>query len=175
MRITMKHARGLTMLASAALLLTVASSPVLARDAAKPKQEVQYPNATRAEPKLDLTSEKDQKNLNEGLDAINAGDKSKAEQLLQAIVDGGSKSKYAQALALQGLANMKYNDGDLKGAIGLLQRSLALGVMPNDTYFQLEYELAQFQAADRAISGRAGHACQVACRGQEGNSRLVRA
>jgi hypothetical protein len=144
----MKHARGLTMLASAALLLTMASSPVLARDAAKPKQEVQYPNATRAEPKLDLTSEKDQKNLNDGLDAINAGNKEKAEQLLQAIVDG-SKSKYAQALALQGLANLKYNESDLKGAIGLLQRSLALGVMPNDTYFQLEYELAQFQAADQ--------------------------
>jgi len=136
------------MLASAALLLTVASSPVLARDPAKPKQEVQYPNATRAEPKLDLTSEKDQKNLNEGLDALNEGNKAKAEPLLQAIIDS-SKSKYAQALALQGLANMKYNDGDLKGAIGLLQRSLALGVMPNDTYFQLEYELAQFQVADQ--------------------------
>jgi tetratricopeptide (TPR) repeat protein len=144
----MKHARGLTMLASAALLLTMATSPVLARDSAKPKQEVQYPNATRAEPKLDLTSEKDQKNLNEGLDAINAGNKEKATQLLQGIVDG-SKSKYAQALALQGLANMKYNDGDLKGAISLLQRSLALNVMPNDTYFQLEYELAQFQVADQ--------------------------
>ncbi|HWX65851.1 MAG TPA: tetratricopeptide repeat protein [Rhodanobacter sp.] len=147
----MKHARGLTVLASAALLLTVASSPALARgtDAAKPKQEVQYPNAIRTEPKSDLTSEKDQKNLNEGLDAINTGNKEKAQQLLQPIADGGSKSKYAQALALQGLANMKYNDGDVKGAIGLLQRSLALGVMPNDTYFQLEYELAQFQMADQ--------------------------
>ena len=98
----MKHARGLTALASAALLFTVASSPVLASDshAAKAKQEVQYPNATRAEPKLDLTSEKDQKNLNDGLDAVSAGDKAKAEPLLQGIVDG-SKSKYAQALALQ--------------------------------------------------------------------------
>ncbi|MEO8997665.1 MAG: tetratricopeptide repeat protein [Rhodanobacter sp.] len=146
----MKHARGLTVLASAVLLFTVASSPVLASDshAAKAKQEVLYPNATRVEPKLDLTSEKDQKNLNAGLDALAAGDKAKAAQLLQAIVDGGSKSKYAQALALQGLANMKYNDSDVKGAIGLLQRSLALGVMPNDTYFQLEYELAQFQLAD---------------------------
>jgi Tfp pilus assembly protein PilF len=145
----MKHARGLTVLASAALLFTVASSPVLASDshAAKAKQEVQYPNATRVEPKLDLTSEKDQKNLNDGLDALNAGDKAKAEQLLQPIVDG-SKSKYAQALALQGLASLKYNDNDYKGAISLLQRSLALGVMPNDTYFQLEYMLAQFQVAD---------------------------
>jgi tetratricopeptide (TPR) repeat protein len=149
MRITMKHARGLTVLASVALLLGVASSPAMARksDDAKPKKEVLYPNATRAEPKLDLTSEKDQKNLNEGLDAVNAGDKAKAQQMLQPIIDG-SKSKYAQALALQGMASLHYNDGDYKGAISSLQRSLALGVMPNDTYFQLMYMLAQFQMAD---------------------------
>jgi predicted negative regulator of RcsB-dependent stress response len=145
----MKHVRGLTMLASVALLLGVVSSPVLARksDDAKPKKEVLYPNTTRAEPKLDLTSEKDQKNLNEGLDAVNEGDKAKAEQLLQPIIDG-SKSKYAQALALQGMASLQYNDNDYKGAIASLQRSLALGVMPNDTYFQLMYMLAQFQMAD---------------------------
>ncbi|HEX7646222.1 MAG TPA: tetratricopeptide repeat protein, partial [Noviherbaspirillum sp.] len=59
-----------------------------------------------------------------------------------------SKSKYAQALALQGMASLHYNDGDYKGAISSLQRSLALGVMPNDTYFQLMYMLAQFQMAD---------------------------
>ncbi len=145
----MKHAPGFTMLASAVLLLSLASSPVLARDshAAKDKQTVQYPNATRVAPKLDLSSEKDQKNLNAGLDAVSAGDAAKAEQLLQPLVDG-SKSKYAQALALQGLATIKYNAGDYKGAIALLQRSLAIGVMPNDTYFQLEYMLAQFQLAD---------------------------
>ncbi|WP_254427180.1 tetratricopeptide repeat protein [Rhodanobacter sp. C01] len=143
----MKHVRGLTMLASAALLLTLASSPALASDTSKTKQEVQYPNATRVAPKLDLTSEKEQKQLNAGLDAVSAGDKAKAEQTLQPLVDG-SKSKYAQALALQGLATIKYNDGDLKNAIALLQRSLAIGVMPNDTYFQLEYMLAQFQLAD---------------------------
>lgn len=137
------------MLASVALLLGVVSSPVLARksDDAKPKKEVLYPNTTRAEPKLDLTSAKDQKNLNDGLDAVNEGDKAKAEQLLQPIIDG-SKSKYAQALALQGMASLKYNDSDYKGAIASLQRSLALGVMPNDTYFQLMYMLAQFQLAD---------------------------
>lgn len=143
----MKHVRGLTMLASAALLLGVVSSPALARkheDA--PKKELLYPNATREEPKLDLT-ERDQKPLNEGLDAVNAGDKAKAKELLQPLAEN-SKSKYARALALQGLATVAYTDGDIKGAISLLQRSLAIGVMPNDTYFQLEFMLAQFQLAD---------------------------
>jgi tetratricopeptide (TPR) repeat protein len=147
MRITMKHARGLMTLTSVALLLTLAGSPALASDNTKTKQEVEYPNTTRIAPKLDLTSPKEQKELNGGLDAVAAGDKTKAEQTLQPLIDG-SKSKYVQALALQGLATIKYNDSDYKGAIALLQRSLAIGVMPNDTYFQLEYMLAQFQLAD---------------------------
>jgi predicted Zn-dependent protease len=136
------------LLAGAIIALTVASSPAIAREkhADKDKKEALYPNATRTEPKLDLTSEKDQKNLNEGLDAVNAGDKAKAAQFLQPIIDG-SKSKYAKALALQGMANLKYNDGDIPGAIQTLQQSLAIGVMPNDTFFQLEYMLAQFQLA----------------------------
>jgi hypothetical protein len=144
----MKHVPLIKMLAGVALALTLASSPVIAKDSnSKEKKEALYPNATRTEPKLDLTSEKDQKALNEGLDAVNSQDKAKAEQILQPIIDS-SKSKYAQALALQGLANLHYNDGDVKGAIGLLKRSLDNGTMPNDTYFQLEYMLAQFYLAD---------------------------
>ena len=144
----MKHVPLIKMLAGAALALTLASSPVIAKDSnSKDKKEALYPNATRTEPKLDLTSEKDQKALNEGLDAVNSQDKAKAEQILQPIVDG-SKSKYAQSLALQGLANLHYNEQDVKGAIDLLKRSLDIGVMPNDTYFQLQYMLAQFYLAD---------------------------
>lgn len=145
----MKHAPLFKLLAGAALALTIAGAPVAvhAAHADKDKKEAMYPNATRKEPKLDLTSTKDQKALNDGLDAVNEGDEAKATQLLQPLIDS-SKSKYAQALALQGLASLKYNAGDVKGAIALLSQALDKGVMPNDTYFQLEYELAQFQMAD---------------------------
>ncbi|MGN6740349.1 tetratricopeptide repeat protein [Dyella sp.] len=144
----MKHAPLFKMLAGATLALTIAATPAMAHaHAEKEKKEALYPNATRKEPKLDLTSSKDQKALNEGLDAVNSGDAAKASQILQPIVDS-SKSKYAQALALQGLANVKYNAGDLKGAIALLSQAIDNGVLPNDTYFQLQYELAQFQLAD---------------------------
>nr|WP_158881726.1 tetratricopeptide repeat protein [Rhodanobacter sp. L36] len=135
------------MLASAVLLLGAASGQALAKDAAKDKPAALYPNSTRAEPKLDLKSEADQKSLNAGLDAVNSGDNAKAQQILQPLADS-SKSKYAQALALQGLANIKYKQNDAKGAIALLQQSLTNGILPNDTYFQLEYELAQIQLAD---------------------------
>src|SRR5579859_5744688 len=144
----MKRVPLIKLLAGTALALAVVSTPVIAGDSsAKDKKEALYPNATRKEPKLDLTSEKDQKAINDGLDAVNNQDKEKAVQILQPIVDS-SKSKYAQALALQGLANVHYNDGDVKGAIDLLKRALDNGVMPNDTYFQLEYMLAQFYLAD---------------------------
>ncbi|WP_198670344.1 tetratricopeptide repeat protein [Dyella sp. C9] len=144
----MKRVPLIKMLAGTALALAVVSTPVIASDSSsKDKKEALYPNATRKEPKLDLTSEKDQKAINEGLDAVNNQDKEKAIQILQPIADG-SKSKYAQALALQGLATVHYQDGDLKSAIDLLKRAIDDGVMPNDTFFQLEYMLAQFYLAD---------------------------
>lgn len=144
----MKRVPLIKLLVGSALALAVVSTPVIASDSSsKDKKEAQYPNATRKEPKLDLTSEKEQKAINEGLDAVNNQDKEKATQLLQPIVDG-SKSKYAQALALQGLASVHYNDGDVKGAIDLLKKALDNGVMPNDTFFSLEYMLAQFYLAD---------------------------
>ncbi|NID04660.1 tetratricopeptide repeat protein [Luteibacter jiangsuensis] len=133
-----------------AIALSLVSGAAVARDTkSQDKKEALYPNATRTEPKLDLKSEKDQKALNEGLDAANNGEKDKALQLLQPLADGsGTSSKYAQALALQGIANMKYNDGDVKGAIATLKQALDIGVMPNDTYFQLKYMYTQFLVAD---------------------------
>jgi flavodoxin len=133
-----------------AIALSLTSGAVGAKDKpADAKKEVLYPNATRTEPKLDLKSEKDQKAINEGLDAANNGDKENATKILTPLADGsGTSSKYAQALALQGLANMKYNDGDVKGAITTLKQALDIGVMPNDTYFQLKYMYTQFLVAD---------------------------
>jgi len=143
----MKHFPGFTMLAGAVLLLGLVSSPVLARDSANAKQATQYPDTSRVAPKLDLRSEKDQKKLQEGLNALNAGDAAKAQPLLQELVDS-SKSKYAQAMALRGLALLKYNAQDYKGSIALIQQALANGVLPNDDYFAVEYMLAVAQQAD---------------------------
>lgn len=146
------------MLAGVALALVITSAgTVLASPAPAPaksgqknqKQESKYPNATRKAPKLDLTKQKDADNLNKGLDAVNAGDEATAKQILQPLADGsGSKSKYVRVMALQGLANLQYNNQDVKGAISTLKQALDIGVMPNDTYFDLMYELAQFYAAD---------------------------
>lgn len=146
----MKQGSFIKMALATAIALSLVSGAAVARDTApKEKKEALYPNATRTEPKLDLKSEKDQKAINDGLDAANNGEKDKAMQILQPLADGsGTSSKYAQALALQGIANMKYNDGDVKGAITTLKQALDIGVMPNDTYFQLKYMYVQFLVAD---------------------------
>lgn len=138
-----------TMLCMGGGLAMIYAIPAAAAQSSKSdKPEALYPNATRKEPKLDLTSERDQKTLNEGLEAASSGDADKANKDLQSIIDN-SRSKYAKAMALQGLAGMKYQNGDVKGAIAMLQQALDIGVMPNDTYFQLLYMMAQFQMADQ--------------------------
>ncbi|MEO9090524.1 MAG: tetratricopeptide repeat protein, partial [Rhodanobacter sp.] len=143
----MKHIRGFTMLACAAFMLGLATSPVLAKPADNSKQAAEYPNSTRAAPKLDMTSEKEQKEIQKGLDAINKGDMATAEATLQDVLDK-SKSKYAQAIALRGLGLIKYRAADYKGAIELLQKALTNGVLPNDDYFAVEYMMAVSQQAD---------------------------
>jgi tetratricopeptide (TPR) repeat protein len=143
----MKPIRAFTILACAAFVLGLASTPVLAKRADNAKQATEYPDSTRQAPKLDLTSEKEQKEIQEGLDAINKGDMATGQTTLQGVLDK-SKSKYAQAIALRGLALIKYRAADYKGAIALLQKALANGVLPNDDYFAVEYMLAVSQQAD---------------------------
>jgi hypothetical protein len=141
----MKHA-SLKMLAGAAFALMLASTPALASDnssSSDQKAAPLYPNATRKEPKLDLTDAKEQKALNEGIDAAQKNDNDKATQILQPIADS-SKSKYAQAMALQALARIDALNKNLPGGIDKLNKALANGVLPNDAYFQIEYELATF-------------------------------
>lgn len=143
----MKHTPLFTMLAGAALALTFAAMPVHADDSSK-KQSSEYPNATRAEPKLDLKSEKDQKALQQAGDAFNAGDTAKASQLLQPVIDK-SDSKYAKAFAQYLMGNIAFKNGDAKGAIAQFKSSLDNGVLPNDTYFSEMFALAQVYAADQ--------------------------
>ena len=144
----MKHTPLFTMLAGAALAFTFAATPVVHATDSSKKQTTEYPNTTRAEPKLDLKSEKDQKALQQAGEAFNAGDTVKATQLLQPVIDK-SDSKYAKAYAQYLMGNIAYKNGDSKGAIALFKSSLDNGVLPNDTYFDEMLTLAQVYAADQ--------------------------
>jgi uncharacterized protein HemY len=114
-------------------------------------QATQYPNATRPEPKIEGLSSKEADALNEGLNAVNSGDAATAQKDLQPIADS-SDNPYAKAKALSGLALLKYNSGDTKGAITLQKQSLDLNALPNDDYFPMLYALAQMYVADEDYS-----------------------
>lgn len=124
-----------------------------ASGASKKDDKSLYPNASRSEPKNDLTSSADQSALKKGIDALNAGDEAKAQEALQHVLDS-SKSKYAQGVALEGLANLKFNDGDYKTAIEQYKKLLDLNSLPNDQHFDTMFHLVnaymgdeQYQAA----------------------------
>lgn len=114
-------------------------------------QSTQYPNATRKEPKIEGLSRKEADALNEGLNAVNGGDAATAQKALQPIADS-SNNPYAKAKALSGLALLKYNSGDTKGAIVLQKQALDLNSLPNDDYFPMLYALAQMYVADEDYS-----------------------
>ena len=88
----MKHIRGFTILACSAFMLGLASAPAMAKHSDNPKQATEYPDSTRQAPKLDLTSPKEQKEIQEGLDAINKGDMTTGQTTLQDVLDKSKSS-----------------------------------------------------------------------------------
>ncbi len=131
------------MCASVALLFAVASFNA----SAKKEEKTEYPNATRTAPKNDLSSSADQKALQQGLDALNSGDDAKAQTELQKVLDT-SKSKYAKGIALEGMANLKFNAQDYKGAIVEYKQLLELNSVPNDAYFDSMFNMVSAYVAD---------------------------
>lgn len=111
------------------------------------KQENKYPNATRKEPSKTSVSSKEGETLNEGLAAANSGDSATALKDLQPIVDSSSNA-YAKALAMLGLAQVKYRSSDTKGAIALQKQALDSNALDNNSYFQGLETLAQMYIAD---------------------------
>jgi tetratricopeptide (TPR) repeat protein len=134
----------------ATILFALTSASIFA---APKKDETHYPSATRSAPKSDLSNTSEQKSLQEGLDALNAGDDAKAQEMLQKVSDS-AKSKYAKGIALEGLANVKFNAAEYPAAIALYKQLLELNSVSNDAYFDSMYNLAnayvaseQYQAA----------------------------
>ncbi|MBS0556036.1 MAG: hypothetical protein JSR27_01330 [Proteobacteria bacterium] len=127
-----------------ALVFAAASVTAVAKDK---KEEARYPNATRQAPKSDLSSQSDQKMLQAAIDAVNGGDNAKAQQEAQRVIDS-SRSKYAKGIALQVMANIKFNEQDYKGAVADYKQLVELNSVPNDTYFDSMYNMAAAYIAD---------------------------
>lgn len=111
------------------------------------KSESKYPNATRKQPETTGVTAKEAKGLNEGLQAANSADSATALKDLQPIADG-SDNPYAKAMAMLGLAQVKYRAGDTKGAIAMQKQAIDSNGLDNNSYFPGLVALAQMYIAD---------------------------
>jgi tetratricopeptide (TPR) repeat protein len=129
------------------LLVALALAGIGFNALAKQKDEPRYPHATRHSPKSDLRDSSDQKKLQAAIDAVNSGDDTKAQEEAQKVIDS-SHSKYAKGVAMQVLANIKFNEQDYKGAIDAYKKMLELNSVPNDVYYDSMYNMAAAYIAD---------------------------
>lgn len=111
------------------------------------KGENKYPNATREEPKLSMSSG-DQKDLNKAADLLNDSKADEAEPLVQKVLANEKASKYAQAFARQLLAQIYWEKDKSAEAIAEYRKAIELDALPNDAHFQVLYQIAQLQVQD---------------------------
>ena len=143
--------------------------------ASKPgKSENKYPNATRKEPKLDMSAG-DQKDLNKAADLVNDSKNDEAEPLVQKVIANEKASKYAQAFAHQLQAQIywekdksaeaiaEYQQGD-RARCAAERRALP-GALPDRAA----------AGAGREIRRRAGDARSVGKADRRDNRRRARA
>jgi hypothetical protein len=111
------------------------------------KDENKYPNATRKEPKLDMSSG-DQRDLNKAADLINENKNDEAEPIVQKVIANERASKYAQAFAHQLQAQINWEKDKNAEAIAEYRKAVELDALPNDAHFQVIYQIAQLQIQD---------------------------
>lgn len=121
----------------AALLLTAGAW-------AKEEPKNEYPNATRKEPKLEMSSG-NQKDVSKALDLVNDGKYDEAVPLLQKVIDDPKASKYAHAMALYAEGQVANGKNDDATAIARFKDAYALDGLPNNTQFQVLYNIAIMQ------------------------------
>ena len=131
----MRHSTRAILGVAAALFLACGS--VVAKEEAKNE----YPNATRKDPKLDMSAGT-QKDLNKALDLVNSDKYDEAMPLLQKIVDDSKASKYAHAMALYGEAQVANGKNDDATAIARFKEAYAIDALPNNQQFQVLYNIA---------------------------------
>lgn len=124
-----------------ALALALVSATAFA---AKPKQENEYPNATRKEPKTDI-SERDSKDLSKAADLAGDGKGDEARALIEKVLGNSRASGYAKAYAHQLLGRIYWDEDKEDQAIAELKTGIELDALPNASQFQTIYQVAQMQ------------------------------
>jgi tetratricopeptide repeat protein len=108
------------------------------------KKENEYPNATRQEPKVEMSAG-DQRDLNKAADLVNDNKSAEAQPLVEKVLSTNRSSKYAQAFAHELMAQINWDQDKGEQAIAEYKAAIALDAMPNAQQFQMIYALAQTQ------------------------------
>jgi tetratricopeptide (TPR) repeat protein len=124
------------------LVLLISSLGVGTALGQKKKEENEFPNATRKDPKSQI-SERNAKKINAAYALLDEGEYEKAAAALEEIRANPKASKYEQALALTGLANIAWEEDDAAKAIELNQQAVALDALDNRSQFQTIFQIAQ--------------------------------
>lgn len=127
-----------------ALLLAFAVGALAAGDKDKKNE---YPNATRQEPKLEMSSG-DQRQLNKAADLVNDNKAAEAEPLIQKVLEDDRASKYAQSFAHELLGQVYYEQDKSANAIAEYQKAIQIDGLPNNQHFQVLFMVAQLQLQD---------------------------
>jgi tetratricopeptide (TPR) repeat protein len=133
------------------LLLAVGAADALAQRGKK--EENEFPNATRSEPRTLKISESSSKKINQAYELLDEGEDAKAREILQGILDNAKSSPYEKALCLQGISQILYNEDDIAGAIEANEKALALDSLDNKSHFNLVYQVAQMNLMDERYDG----------------------
>lgn len=117
-----------------------------------------YPNAKRVEPALKM-SERLNKKLVGGFDAIDEGDYEKAEKLLNEVLADKKVNKLEQANAYQGLGNVySERDDDIAKQLEYYQKAVDLDALPNTNHFGLMIGVAQLASNEDMYDLATGYA-----------------
>ncbi len=116
------------------------SSAALA--AKKEKVENEFPNATRAEPKVGM-SEREQRELMKATDLVNDGKGSEAMPIIEKVLSGSKLGKYAEAYALQLKGRAYWDEDNDVEALAATTKAIELDSLPNAQHFGLIYQVAQ--------------------------------
>lgn len=129
---------------STRIILAVAAVLLLVAGAWAKEEKNEYPNATRKEPKLEMSSGT-QKELNKALDLVNNNQMDEAQPLLEKVANDTKASKYARAMALYGEGQVANSKDDDAAAIKRFREAYDLDALPNNTQFQVLYNIAIMQ------------------------------
>lgn len=104
----------------------------------------EYPNATRKDPGVDMSS-REQRDLGKATDLVNDGKTDEALPLIQKILANEKIKPYAEAFAEQLLGRVYWDTEKDLEAIEATSKAIALDALPNSAHFSLMYQLAQMQ------------------------------